>query len=75
MSNETRIEEVLERQKRHLGLDRVLALVVALGLFIAILGLRAASVEHPSRIQQGAAATVAAEFRAQECGPGAATFC
>lgn len=77
--NNNRIEDVLGRQKRSLGMDTLVALVVALGLFVCILGLHSASqarIETASALPQpSAAVTVAADLRDTACAPSAANLC
>lgn len=80
-TNENRIKNVLARQKQFLGMDTLVALVVALGLFVAIVGLRTAShTALPTASAQSshsAAVAVAADLRGAhtECMPSANSPC
>lgn len=77
--NNNRIEKMLGRQKQFLGMDTLVALVVALGLLVAIVGLREASQATVSTVSakspHSAAVAVAADLRGGQCLPDAVSSC
>lgn len=77
--NNNRIDDVLARQKRGLGMDTIVALLVTLGLLISVLGLRSASHSvATAAVQQqpSPAVSVAAHLRAEPtCTPDSGHIC